>query len=283
MAEEEASASASTTDVSLAAGPPALPRRNQKFAERQHPLPEALPEEEKAADEERVLPLESAALLVSDAVCFDCEAPLDAPWVSVTYGTTLCLNCAGCHRSLGVHMSFVRSLTLDTLTEGEQRAMAQGGNTAFATFLADPLRAIPRHVWLALPLETRYFTPAADLYKRRLKAQREAPPSYTPRGEGLPADLDVAVKPPAPPRGQGGAPQAPKWTPDQEAPRCQLCKAEFNLFVWRHHCRMCGRCVCHDCSPPASWKPLPELFKGNAEPQRNCKLCVTPTRLMQGM
>ena len=221
----------------------------------------------------------------TDSCCFDCEAPLGtSPWASVTYGITLCLACAGVHRSLGVHISFVRSLTLDTLTDAEQRALSLGGNAAFAAFLADPARGVSRRVWLALPLQTRYHTPAADLWRRQLKTRTDAQPDMTPRGEALPSELDASVKPPAP--NPGAQPLTPpKWTADRDAPRCELCKADFSMFNWRHHCRMCGRCVCADCSPSTSWRPLPELFAltGNEKPQRNCKLCVTPTRPMVGM
>ena len=221
---------------------------------------------------------------VSDSICFDCESELSDPWTSVTYGITLCLSCAGAHRSLGVHMSFVRSLTLDTLSESEQRALALGGNGAFADFLADPARGVSRKVWLSLPMETRYFTPAADLYKRQLQAKRDAQPTQTPRGDDLPREIDPHVRPPAPSAAHGAL-SPPRWTADRDAPKCELCKANFGIFNWRHHCRMCGRCICAECSPIASWRPLPEFLAltGNAEPQRNCKLCVTPTRPMPGM
>ena len=47
-----------------------------------------------------------------------------------SHGTVHCIQCAGVHRSLGVHVSFVRSLKLDTL---KQRAVALqlGGNAGF--------------------------------------------------------------------------------------------------------------------------------------------------------
>ena len=47
------------------------------------------------------------AAAADEAHCFDCASPLgrEPPWVSVSYGVTLCLNCAGVHRSFGVHVS----------------------------------------------------------------------------------------------------------------------------------------------------------------------------------
>ncbi|KAE8681004.1 RING-H2 finger protein ATL3-like [Hibiscus syriacus] len=34
--------------------------------------------------------------------------------------------------------------------------------------------------------------------------------------------------------------------PFQEAPRCEVCKCSFNTFRRRHHCRSCGRTLCHE-------------------------------------
>lgn len=45
--------------------------------------------------------------------CCDCPS-LDTDWGSVNHGTLICLECAGKHRSLGVHVSFVRSVYMDT-------------------------------------------------------------------------------------------------------------------------------------------------------------------------
>nr|XP_055223332.1 arf-GAP with coiled-coil, ANK repeat and PH domain-containing protein 1 isoform X2 [Gorilla gorilla gorilla]XP_055223333.1 arf-GAP with coiled-coil, ANK repeat and PH domain-containing protein 1 isoform X2 [Gorilla gorilla gorilla] len=48
-----------------------------------------------------------------NAQCCDCREP--APeWASINLGVTLCIQCSGIHRSLGVHFSKVRSLTLDS-------------------------------------------------------------------------------------------------------------------------------------------------------------------------
>ncbi|RLN89100.1 hypothetical protein BBJ28_00006560 [Nothophytophthora sp. Chile5] len=60
--------------------------------------------------------------------CADCTSRLkDSIWASTTVGAFLCIHCAGAHRKLGVHLSRVKSLHLDTWTDEEVAAM-KGGN-----------------------------------------------------------------------------------------------------------------------------------------------------------
>ena len=45
--------------------------------------------------------------------CADCNSESKVEWVSINLGIVLCIECSGIHRSLGTHISKVRSLTLD--------------------------------------------------------------------------------------------------------------------------------------------------------------------------
>ncbi|KAF8933528.1 hypothetical protein BGZ58_006280 [Dissophora ornata] len=42
---------------------------------------------------------------------------------------------------------------------------------------------------------------------------------------------------------------APVWVPDHSATRCMICSEEFGtIYRRKHHCRACGKVVCHSCS-----------------------------------
>jgi hypothetical protein len=45
--------------------------------------------------------------------CIDCGSKLSVDWASVNLGVFFCIDCSGRHRSFGVHISFVRSITMD--------------------------------------------------------------------------------------------------------------------------------------------------------------------------
>uniref|UniRef100_A0A0D6R6P5 ADP-ribosylation factor GTPase-activating protein AGD3 n=1 Tax=Araucaria cunninghamii TaxID=56994 RepID=A0A0D6R6P5_ARACU len=57
-------------------------------------------------------PLELLRKVPGNDVCADCGSP-EPDWASLNLGVLLCIECSGVHRNLGVHISKVRSLTLD--------------------------------------------------------------------------------------------------------------------------------------------------------------------------
>jgi stromal membrane-associated protein len=83
--------------------------------------------------------LKAAMARPENQVCSDCAGkqprwaslivpPPGSPPGSLTIGAFCCLECSGSHRKLGVHISFVRSINLDTWKEKEVEAMERGGN-----------------------------------------------------------------------------------------------------------------------------------------------------------
>lgn len=52
----------------------------------------------------------------SNSYCADCGTSSKVEWISINLLVILCIECSGVHRSLGSHISKVRSLTLDTVS-----------------------------------------------------------------------------------------------------------------------------------------------------------------------
>lgn len=84
--------------------------------------------------------------------CADCDAP-NPEWTSQGYGTFICLKCAGYHRSMGAHITTVRSLTLDEWSPEQFVVLERGGNDRFWEYLKN-CRCIQRY---HLP-EVLYYT-----------------------------------------------------------------------------------------------------------------------------
>ena len=88
----------------------------------------------------------------------------------------MCLECSGKHRSLGVHLSFVRSIQMDSWTEKQIKVMKIGGNEKFRAFLTE------KNVDNSMDIRKKYYLQECALYRLRLQALRDGkkPPNELP-------------------------------------------------------------------------------------------------------
>nr|CAG4640879.1 EOG090X06Q2 [Eulimnadia texana] len=174
--------------------------------------------------------------------CVDCDAK-GPRWASWNLGIFLCIRCAGIHRNLGVHISRVKSVNLDTWTPEQVVTLQQMGNSrARAVYEANLpdnfrrpqtdstlesfIRAKYEHKkyiakeWVAPPpVKVSWDAEIEFELKQKKEAKRKASNSPSSTGVSLPAPVATTKPASAVPKPEPSPiPSAVKETPSMSGP-----------------------------------------------------------------
>ena len=133
-----------------------------------------------------------------NSLCCDCNAP-SPQWASPKFGIFICLTCAGVHRGLGVHISFVRSISMDAFKAAEIERMRLGGNKNWRDFFEGHEDTKMRGLsWDDATIAERYGGEVGEEWKERLTAKvegREYVPGQKPAATATTSSSSSAAAP----------------------------------------------------------------------------------------
>lgn len=83
-----------------------------------------------------------------NSTCIDCNVKYPK-WVSIYYGTFMCLECAGVHRSLGIYLDSIKSVGLDVWNQNSYLSVKYGGNKKIRDYIS-------KHKGVPTDIESKY-------------------------------------------------------------------------------------------------------------------------------
>eukprot|EP01112_Ceratiomyxa_fruticulosa_P016271 TRINITY_DN488_c0_g1_i1.p1 TRINITY_DN488_c0_g1~~TRINITY_DN488_c0_g1_i1.p1 ORF type:complete len:698 (+),score=153.64 TRINITY_DN488_c0_g1_i1:155-2248(+) len=215
------------------------------------PIPLYKPSEDEIQEEEsnarlrvdlkRVLEMEGNNL------CADCNSP-NPEWGSINIGVFVCIQCSGVHRSLGTHVSKIRSTELDLWDSEQILFMESNGNTesnkcweySVPQDWPKPTESSDdfwRETWIRAKYETKLFT------KEYCLSSPTRPPPPLPVSISPPTNYGGNISPRASttkrlsisqsvadPRAYGSRPSSPSHNPYNSIDNTQLKQAILTLL-----------------------------------------------------
>jgi hypothetical protein len=76
-----------------------------------------------------------------------------------------------------------------------------------------------------------------------------------------------------------------QWVPDRKVKTCFMCNKEFGVFLWKSHCRKCGRVFCKTCIKERTFDVDgsrlldPGLIKARERELKELKLKIRETKI----
>ena len=74
------------------------------------------PKEKAEAIKRQLLIINKLLKKPENKLCADCKRTSPS-WASINLGVFVCINCSGCHREIGVHVTKIKSVNLDVWAE----------------------------------------------------------------------------------------------------------------------------------------------------------------------
>ncbi|KAG7710264.1 hypothetical protein KL949_004389 [Ogataea haglerorum] len=132
--------------------------------------------------------------------CADCKTSKNPRWASWNLGVFVCIRCSGIHRSMGTHISRVKSVDLDSWTDEQVKSMVMWGNERANLFWEDKLpdNYVPDESKIENFIRTKYEMrkwksdkePGALAVAGKTTEQRESPASLSQQTESTSSLLD---------------------------------------------------------------------------------------------
>ncbi|KDQ55007.1 hypothetical protein JAAARDRAFT_38114 [Jaapia argillacea MUCL 33604] len=126
--------------------------------------------QDKATTERHAKTLRELLKKPENKVCADCKRN-DPRWASWNIGVFLCIRCSGIHRSMGTHISRVKSVDLDIWTPEQMESIQKWGNTRANSYWEAHLK--PGHT----PPEHKMESFIRSKYESRRWALEGPPPA----------------------------------------------------------------------------------------------------------
>lgn len=149
------------------------------------------PQQSKAQNEANAKTLRALVKQPENKTCADCKRN-DPRWASWNIGCYLCIRCSGIHRSMGTHISKVKSIDLDIWTPEQMETIQKWGNHRCNLYWEAHLK--PGHV----PPDHKIESFIRSKYELRRWAREGPVPDPAPLDPAAaPAEPAAAAPPPA--------------------------------------------------------------------------------------